>query len=130
MNRRHLFERESSSAKKNLGIGLAAAGIGAAITYFLYGTEKGARKREDIKQFAYKMKDRAMETTGELGSMAKDIYKDMASLLKDKYEDIKDMDSEDVKALGDRIREHWEEMRGDIEDTIEKAADNRDQSEK
>ena len=47
----------------------------------------------------------------------------MKSMLKDKAKILSKVEKEEVSALADRIRNHWEEIREDIEDTVDKVAE-------
>lgn len=119
----NLFKSRSSGNSKAVAAGLISAAAAAGLTYFLYGTEKGAEKREHIKSKVRDVKDKIAGRAGELGDVSKEIFGDMASLLKEKADTIKNIDKKEISDLGDRIRSHWEEIKEDIEDTIDKAAE-------
>ena len=54
----HLFERKTSKGAL-AGMGALGAAIGSAITYYLYATKEGAKKRAKISRFVQDMKDDA-----------------------------------------------------------------------
>jgi gas vesicle protein len=120
MTRRY-FERNSSNTGSTVGLSLLAAAAAAGLTYYLYGTDAGAEKREKIKKVAGKLKDRASDKLGELGEATKDIYGETKDFLKDKYDDLKDLGDEEKAELKEKIRERWEDTKDDIEDMIETA---------
>jgi gas vesicle protein len=118
MSYRHSRDHGSKTA---VGVGLAAAAAGAALTYYLYGTKSGAENREKIKKVAIDMKDKAGEKLGELGETAKEIYSETTNFLKEKFDDLKDLADEDKAELKEKIRERWEDTKADIEEMIEEA---------
>jgi gas vesicle protein len=118
--------RPRSSAGPAIATGLISAAAAAGITYFLFGTDTGAEKREKIKYGFGKMKSKAgalVGETGELADVSREIYSDMKSMLKDKADILAKVEKDEVSALADRIRNHWEEIREDIEDTVDKVAE-------
>ena len=93
----HMFRRSHSGAA-GIGAGILGLAAGAAIAYFLYGTEAGEEKRRMFGRYARKMKERAVD--------AKDTIVE--------YADKKD----DVVELAGRMKDHLKEMKEDIEDTL------------
>jgi len=121
---RNNYEHERKRAGNAFGSGLLAATLGAAITYFFYGTKEGTEKRERIRNYAGKMKNKMEEASGAMGELkntGKEFYENMASLFKDKYEDIKNLNKDEVGELAQKIRGHWEDMREDIENAVDES---------
>jgi len=125
--RKSIFQKQSNTGAI-VGAGLAGLAAGAALVYYLYETESGIERRERIKEGALKAKDKIMDATdkvvmasGAVGSMAKDMYSDMSSLLKERYADLKELSKDDMDVLKNRMREHWAEMKEEIEEAAEKA---------
>jgi gas vesicle protein len=114
-------QHHNTTGSAGVGMGLLGAAAGAAITYFLYGTEKGAEKREKIKEMAYTAKEKIVESSDEITGAAKEFYSTVKMDLKDKYDDLKNIDKVEFVALKERMKLHWEEMKEDIEETIERA---------
>jgi gas vesicle protein len=110
-----------SSSSSGFGLGLLAAATGAAITYFLYGTEKGAGRREKIKEYAHVAKEKVMHSSDDISDAVKEFYMDVKSTFKDRYEEIKNLDKEELKLLRERMKLHWEEIKDDVEETLMKA---------
>jgi hypothetical protein len=63
---RNLFVRETLSTKQAVGAGMIGVVTGALITYFLYGTEKGAQKRKVLTRVAKEVKDLAQDAIEDL----------------------------------------------------------------
>ena len=118
MNHRY---RHSSSGGAPLGISLISAAAGAAITYFLYGTSEGAMKRRQIKEWANKAKKMTVESGNEVMDAAKEKYDEMSVLMRDRYDDLKEIKKDELTGLKNRIRDHWDEIRDDVNETIEKS---------
>ncbi|MBU6231294.1 MAG: hypothetical protein KGI45_04340 [Patescibacteria group bacterium] len=109
-----------------LVVGLVAASVGAAASYFLFGTETGAEKRAKAKEWLADMKDSATSASGtlsELASVGKEMTKDMASLIKDRYSELKDLDKDEVSDLADRLRAHWAEALTEMKGILDEAGD-------
>jgi gas vesicle protein len=123
INLQDIFKPRSTGTGKAVTAGLISAAAAAGITYFLYGTDTGAQKREKTKRWIAEKKESVMGTTGELADVSKEIYQDMSSMLKDKADILAKVEKDEVAALADRIRNHWEEIREDIEDTVDKVAE-------
>lgn len=107
----------SGSAGTAAGTGILAAAAAAAVTYFLFGTDKGAEKRERMKEWAAQAKDTMSHTGGEVAEAASELYKGTSSLLKANYAALKNLNRDETAALAERIREHWDEIKEDIEET-------------
>src|SRR5437016_4197570 len=91
---KHLFQPRSSAGPA-IATGILSAAAAAGITYFLFGTEKGSRKREKIKEKFEKIREKSgamMGETTELASVSKEIYDDMKSMLKDKADILKNVE--------------------------------------
>lgn len=95
------------NSSSNLGVGLGAATLAAALTYYLYGTKKGAKQREKFTEIAEKK-------WGE----AKEKWENTKENLKERYNKFENVDKKHLKALDARIKKHWEEIEEDIANTL------------
>jgi hypothetical protein len=117
-----LFHRDTNSFGKSAGIGLFAAGLGAAITYYLYATPSGIVRRKKIKRFAVDVKNKSADAIDEITDQGKEIFDDTSDYLIEKYDTVKNLDKAEMTALGKKLKDHWQAIKGDIEDTVEKAS--------
>ena len=94
---RHFFR----TYRRGMGFkaGLLGAALGAGLTYYLFGTDSGNKKRGELVGYAKKLKKRVME--------AKD---DGLEIIEDKKEGISE--------LAGRMKDHLKEMKDDIEETL------------
>lgn len=122
MFKRHHFHRPSSGPSA-LGVGLVAAAAAAGLTYFLYGTEKGAAKREKIKGYVSDIKDKTTKTVGELSDLGKEIAGDMADMVKEKYETISKLSKDELADMADKVREHWNEAKEKIGEILDEGSE-------
>lgn len=104
-----------------IGLGLLGAAAGAAITYYLFGTESGSRKREKISEMSSKVKEKVAGAANDVSNAAEEVYENVGSFLKRKSNMLQNLDKSEMAALAGRIREHWSDIKEDIEDTLEKA---------
>lgn len=92
---RHFFRSGRSGFPTGL-IGLLA---GAAITYYLFGTDSGNEKRGKLMGYAKKLKKHMM-----------DKRDDALEVIEDKREGVAE--------LAGRMKDHLQEMKEDIEETL------------
>lgn len=126
MSLQDLFRPKSTGTGTTVAIALLSAAAAAGATYFLFETESGSEKREQIKGGFKKLKSKASSIAGEadeLTDVSREIYSDMKAMLKDKAEILAKVNKDEISALADRIRNHWDEIREDIEDTVDKVAE-------
>ena len=116
-----MYGRESCSEPSPVKVGMMAAAISAAITYLIFGTEKGDQVRSEISEGVSKMKKKAMMTGSDISSSVKEIFNETFSYLKEKRDQLKNLDKEDVEGLMERLLERWDETKEDIEDTLKQA---------
>lgn len=118
---RHFHDNGSSAAGKIIPIGIISAAAGAAITYFLYGTEKGREKRQKISDMAGQIKQKVSHATDEISAATSEMYDNISGLIKEKYDMVKNLDKEELSELANKIRDHWDDIRDDISEVLEKA---------
>jgi hypothetical protein len=81
-----------------MGAGIMGLAAGAAIAYYLYGTDAGKDKRKQLSKMARKVKDKVADA-------------------KETVIEFKDNKDEFIDLAG-RMKEHLKEMKDDIEDTL------------
>ncbi|MES2215691.1 MAG: hypothetical protein V4481_00130, partial [Patescibacteria group bacterium] len=57
-----MFKPRSTGTGKAIATGIISALAAAGVTYFLYGTQKGAQKRAKIKGWAADVRDNVKDT--------------------------------------------------------------------
>ena len=65
INFHDMWRPKSSGNGKAVATGIFSALAAAVVTYFLYGTKKGARKREKMKRWAKDMKNNVSDSLGD-----------------------------------------------------------------
>lgn len=130
MSLQDIFGRKSTGTGTTVAIALLSAAAAAGATYFLFETDAGTNKRRQIQQGFDKMKRKAGDMrenligeSNELTDVSREIYSDMKAMLRDKADILAKVQKDEVAALADRIRNHWDEIREDIEDTVDKVAE-------
>lgn len=105
----------SKNHKVAVGMGLAALMAAAAGAAFLFGTEEGAKKREKIKSWMFKMRadimDKLEEAKGELDETA---YGRVIDEVADKYAGLKNIDLKVLKSVATDLKKHWKTIKKQI----------------
>lgn len=117
----HRHYGHGSAAGMTAGTSLLSAAVAAAITYYLFGTRSGAEKRRRVKKWAEEAKEKVSSASLEVKEAAREIYDDVTDMISERYDDLKEVREEEMTALAGRIRDHWEDIRDDIEETIERS---------
>ena len=97
-----------------IGAGIAALAATAAGAYYLYGTEKGKKKRKVMKSWMLKMKAEVMDEIEQLKDLNEDLYHAAVDKVAAKYKAIQNIDQAEVLALAGRMQKHWKDIKKDI----------------
>ena len=101
-----------------IGLGIAALAAAAAGAYYLYGSDKSAKNRKHVKSWMLKMKAEVMDEVENLKEVTEDAYTKIVDKVSEKYAAVKNVDPEELKALGARMKSHWNEIKEDISETV------------
>jgi len=104
------------------GLGLAIVAATAAAGYFLYGSKNGAKNRAKIKGWSLKAKGEVLEHMEKLKDVSEDEYNKVLDKVGDKYAKVKNIDTDEVKAMIDDMRKHWKNIQKHIEPKAKKVA--------
>lgn len=84
--------------------------IGAAGAYFLYGTKKGAKKREEIKGWMLKMKGEVLERMENMKDVSEETYQAIIEKVAETYRGVASIDKEELEDLVDDLKKHWKNI--------------------
>ena len=101
-----------------IGIGIAALAAAAAGAYFLYGSDKAATNRKQVKSWMLKMKAEVMDEVENLKDLSQEAYDTAIDKVSEKYSELKNVDKTELKALAARMKSHWKDIKEDISDTV------------
>jgi len=111
---------QKSSHKMVIGVGIAALAAAAAGAYYLYGSDKSAKNRKQIKSWMLKMKAEVMDKIENVKDLSKDTYDKTIDEVSKKYSQIKNVDKKELVQLAKRMKSHWKEIEADVQGTVGK----------
>ena len=109
-----------SSHKMAIGVGIAALAAAAAGAYYLYGSDKSAKNRKQIKSWMLKMKAEVMDRVEGIKDLSKETYDKTIDEVSKKYSQIKNVDQKELMQLAKRMKSHWKEIEADVKGTVGK----------
>ncbi len=90
-----------------IGIGLTAAAVAAAGTYFLYGSKNAVKNRKAVKSWMLKAKAEVLERLEDAKEMSKEEYEELINNVATKFSELKTASKVDIKGFKDEMKEHW-----------------------
>lgn len=103
-----------------IGLSLAALAAAAAGAYYLYGSDKAATNRKQVKSWMLKMKAEVMDEVENIKDLSQEAYDKAIDKVSEKYAVLKNIDKDELKALAQRMKFHWKEIKDDIDETVGK----------
>lgn len=97
----------TTTQKVGIGVGLTAAAVAAAGTYFLYGSKNAAKNRKAVKSWALKAKAEVLEKLEEAKEMTQEEYEALIGSVAATYAGVKNASKVDIKAFKDEMKDHW-----------------------
>lgn len=97
----------SSTQKLGIGVGLTAAAVAAAGTYFLYGSKNASKNRKAVKSWTLKAKAEVLEKLEEAKEMSKEEYEEMINSIAGAYVGLKNASKVDINTFKSEMKEHW-----------------------
>jgi DNA phosphorothioation-dependent restriction protein DptG len=97
----------SDTQKIGLGVGLTAAAVAAAGTFFLYGSKGASKNRTAIKSWALKAKAEVLEKLEQAQQMSKAEYEQLIDTVGGVYTDLKQASKIDVSGFKKEMKEYW-----------------------
>lgn len=99
---------EMTSAQKiSVGVGLTAAAVAAAGTYFLYGSKSAAKNRKAVKSWMLKAKAEVLEKLEDAKEMTQEDYEALINGIATVYSELKSASRADIKSFKDEMKDHW-----------------------
>ncbi len=100
----------SSNQKLSIGVGLTAAAVAAAGTYFLYGSKEAGKNRKTVKSWMLKAKAEVLEQLEDAKEMTQEEYAELISGVAAAYTTVKSASKKDIAAFKKEMTEHWEDI--------------------
>jgi len=93
-----------------LGVGIVSAVIGALGTYFLYGSNKGAKRRSNVRGWMLKAKGEVLHEVEKLKDIDEKRYNAIAKKVLAKYKRLKSVGAKEFALLSKDIEKAWKEI--------------------
>jgi peroxiredoxin Q/BCP len=100
----------SDSQKIGLGVGLTAAAVAAAGTYFLYGSKGASKNRKAVKSWALKAKAEVLEKLEQAKAMSQEEYEQMIDAIGATYTELKQASKADVSGFKTEMKDYWKNI--------------------
>jgi hypothetical protein len=114
-----------SSGSKVAGMGLAALAAAAAGAYFLYGTDAGKKRRQQIKSWSLKMRADVLDRMEKMREWSEEAYNAAIDTVSEKYKGIKSIDPSELAVLVAELKRHWKHIKQQVEQGQKKTAPRR-----
>ena len=99
-------EELTTSQKVGIGVGLTAAAVAAAGTYFLYGSKNAAKNRKVVKSWVLKAKAEVLEKLEEAKEMSQEEYEELIHNVASKFSELKNASKVDISAFTKEMKDH------------------------
>ncbi|MEZ4200813.1 MAG: hypothetical protein R3B69_04540 [Candidatus Paceibacterota bacterium] len=100
----------SGSEKAMLGVGLTAAAVAAAGTYFLLGSKDAAKNRQKLKGWMLKAKGEVLEALEAAEAMTEEEYHELVDMAAATYSKVKGASKTDIAAFRKEMKDHWHKI--------------------
>ena len=112
-----MAKKQTKNSKKDshleevaIGIGLTTAAVAAAGAYFLYGSDKAAKNRKQVKSWALKAKAEVLEKLEDAKEMSQDEYEDLVTSVAGAYKTAKGASQKELKEFASEMSDHWKQI--------------------
>lgn len=100
----------SDTQKIGIGVGLTAAAVAAAGTYFLYGSKSASKNRKVVKSWALKAKAEVLEKLETAKEMSKEEYEQLIDTVGGVYAQVKEASKVDISGFKKEMKEYWNKI--------------------
>ena len=98
-----------TKTEKVVGTGIGLAAVAAIGTYFLGGT-RGAKNREIIAGWAFRMKGEVLEKVENLKELNKEIYYKIVDETATRYSRMERVSTSELKHLTEELKNAWDHI--------------------
>lgn len=109
------------ASKRAIEVGLGAAAIAGAATYFFTGKD-GAKNRKKVGAWAAKAKKEVIKEIKGMGTVSQKSYNKAVDVALANYKNLKDIDKSEVLALAKELKKHWTGIQKDVKKLVNKKA--------
>ena len=100
----------SDTQKIGLGVGLTAAAVAAAGTFFLYGSKGASKNRKAVKSWVLKAKAEVLEKLEQAKEMSKEEYEQLIDVVGGVYTELKHASKIDISGFKKEMKDYWNKI--------------------
>jgi len=101
-------KKEMSAAQKvEIAVGITAAAVAAAGTYFLYGSKNAEKNRKKVKSWMLSAKAEVLKTLEDAQHMTQEEYEALIENVAATYASLKDASKGDINDFKKEMKEYW-----------------------
>lgn len=100
----------TDTQKIGLGVGLTAAAVAAAGTYFLYGSKGASKNRKVVKSWALKAKAEVLERLEGAKEMSREEYEQLIETVGTTYAQVKEASKMDISTFKKEMKDYWNKI--------------------
>ncbi len=100
----------SAQPKWGIGVGLTAAAVAAAGTYFLYGSKDAAKNRKTVKSWMLKAKAEVLEALEHAQTMSRAEYEQLVNSIGATYAQLQATSKKDIKDFKEEMLAQWKNI--------------------
>ena len=112
----------SATQKVKLGVGITAAAVAAAGTYFLYGAQDAKKNRTKVRSWALKAKAEVLEALEQAKHMTPEEYEALVEGVVGSYGKLRNVTNTELKAFEKEMKSHWGRIEKSVKLPIKKKA--------
>ena len=113
---------KKSTAKVGVGVGVAAALVSAAGTYFLYGAKNAAKHRTAVKHVSSKVKKEVAQAIEKAKGLSKNDYEKLVDNSIQSYKKMKGASAKELTDFAREMKAHWKSIEQKGEKVVVKPA--------
>lgn len=96
--------------KVGIGVGLTAAAVTAAGTYFLYGSKNAPKNRKMVKSWALKAKAEVLEALEQAEGITQREYNELIDSIGGVYATMKNVSKSEIADFKREMKSHWKKI--------------------
>ena len=100
----------TDTQKISLGVGLTAAAVAAAGTFFLYGSKGASKNRKAVKSWALKAKAEVLEKLEQAKEMSQAEYEQLIDTVGGIYTELKHASKVDISGFKKEMKDYWNKI--------------------
>ena len=100
----------SSNQKVGIAVGLTAAAVAAAGTYFLYGSENAEQNRKKVKSWGLKAKAEVLEALEGAEDITREEYMELVATVAASYDSAQGVTKGEIRDFKKEMQDNWKNI--------------------